>query len=105
MNDGEIIYHTGKQGPEKGEKINLTATVKSHITNKKGQNVTVVIRPRFKAIESMKVEEIERINESPEIEGGLYSSVVNRDVHHYAIMRLNRSEWILQRVAKTNPFL
>ena len=48
--EGEIIYHTGKQGPEKGEQINLTATVKAHITNKKGQNVTVVIRPRFKEV-------------------------------------------------------
>ena len=49
--DDAIIYHTGKQGPEKGEKINLTATVKQHITNKKGEKVTTVIRPRFKAVE------------------------------------------------------
>lgn len=45
-----IIYHTGKQGPEKGEKFNVTGTIKKHLVNKKGQKVTVIIRPRFKEI-------------------------------------------------------
>lgn len=49
---GRIIYHTGKEGPERGEKIKMTATVKDHITTKKGDNVTVVIRPRFYSVET-----------------------------------------------------
>lgn len=51
--NGNIIYHTGKQGPEKGEKFNVTGTVKKHLVNKKGQKVTVIIRPRFKMIEQI----------------------------------------------------
>ncbi len=56
--DGNVVYHTGKEGPEKGEKVVGAATVKKHLVNKKGQKVTVVIRPRFKLVENMKVEEI-----------------------------------------------
>ena len=51
--NGNIIYHTGKQGPEKGEKFNVTGTVKKQLVNKKGQKVTVIIRPRFKMIEQI----------------------------------------------------
>ena len=60
-NYGNVVYHTGKEGPEKGQKISGAATVKKHIISKKGDNVTIVIRPRFKLIDAgdeMKVEEI-----------------------------------------------
>lgn len=49
--DGNIVYHTGKEGPERGDKIVGTATVKKHLVSKKGDKVTVVIRPRFKLVE------------------------------------------------------
>lgn len=55
--DGNVIYHTGKQGPEKGDKVTGSATIKMHLVNKKGQKVTVVIRPRFKLVEPEEVTE------------------------------------------------
>lgn len=49
--DGNVVYHTGKEGPEKGEKVVGAATVKKHLVSKRGDKVTVVIRPRFKLVE------------------------------------------------------
>lgn len=49
--DGNVVYHTGKEGPEKGTKVIGKATVKKHLVSKKGDKVTVVIRPRFKLAE------------------------------------------------------
>jgi hypothetical protein len=47
--DGAVIYHTGKESPmEKGQKAIMTATVKKHLINKKGDRVTVVKIPKFK---------------------------------------------------------
>ncbi len=56
-NYGNVVYHTGKEGPEKGQKISGAATVKKHIISKKGDNVTIVIRPRFKLIDAEGVTE------------------------------------------------
>jgi len=49
--DGQSIVHVGKEGPEKGEKIRMAATVKDHFVSKKGDKQTKVIRPRFKVID------------------------------------------------------
>jgi len=49
---GNAIYYTGKEGPEVGTKVQATATVKKHIVSKKGDRVTIIMRPRFKAIET-----------------------------------------------------
>ena len=47
--NGNVIYHTGVPAPiEVGEKVNLTATVKKHIVNKKNERVTIVARPTIK---------------------------------------------------------
>ena len=49
VEDDAIIYHTGKESPlEKGQKAIMTATVKKHLINKKGDRVTVVKIPKFK---------------------------------------------------------
>jgi len=49
---GNVIYYTGKEGPEVGTKVQATATVKKHIVSKKGDRVTIIMRPRFKEIET-----------------------------------------------------
>ena len=49
--DGNILYYTGKEGPEVGAKVLATATVKKHLVSKKGDKVTVLFRPRFKLVE------------------------------------------------------
>ena len=49
--DGNVIYYTGKEGPEVGAKVLATATVKKHLVSKKGDKVTVLFRPRFKLVE------------------------------------------------------
>jgi hypothetical protein len=46
-----VIYYTGKEGPEVGTKVSATATVKKHLVSKKGDKVTVIMRPRFKLLE------------------------------------------------------
>ena len=46
-----VIYYTGKEGPEVGAKVLATATVKKHLVSKKGDKVTVLFRPRFKLVE------------------------------------------------------
>lgn len=56
-NYGNVVYHTGKQGPEKGTKVSGAATVKKHLISKKGDKVTIVIRPRFKLIDAEEVTE------------------------------------------------
>lgn len=48
--NGDFVYHTGKEGPEPGGKINVVGRVKKHLVNKQGDKVTVVSRPHFKAI-------------------------------------------------------
>lgn len=59
-NYGNVVYHTGKEGPEKGVKVSGTATVKKHLISKKGDKVTIVIRPRFKLVEPEAVKESSR---------------------------------------------
>lgn len=49
--DGAVIYHKGKESPlEKGQKAIMTATVKAHFINKKGDKVTDVKIPKFKDV-------------------------------------------------------
>jgi len=99
--NGNHIVHVGKEGPEKDGKVTGTATVKDHYVSKKGVKTTKLIRPRFKMID---VEEsLMQEDEAREIDGGVYRSVAGRDYVHYVIMRLNRKEYIMQRVAKSNP--
>lgn len=50
--EGNIIYYTGKELGSNGDKFTLVATVKKHLVSKKGDKVTVVMRPRFKKIEA-----------------------------------------------------
>ena len=100
--DGAIIYHTGKQGPEKGEKINLAATVKQHITNKKGELVTTVIRPRFKIVEDIvggpDTKRSERLMKYVDQNKASWSRQIARDTNKF---ELSKSEdWWLDHVSK-----
>ena len=49
---GRLIVHVGKPGPERGEKIRIVATVKDHYVSNKGDKQTRIIRPRFYAVET-----------------------------------------------------
>lgn len=49
---GRLIQHVGKEGPERGDKIKIVATVKDHFISKKGDKTTKIIRPRFYNVET-----------------------------------------------------
>jgi len=53
--DGNILYHNGREAPiEVGDTVNMAGTVSKHIVNKKGENVTTLTRPHFKKLETDK---------------------------------------------------
>lgn len=54
--EGNVIYYTGKQVGEIGDKVLAVGTVKKHLVSKKGDKVTVIMRPRFKSAETTETE-------------------------------------------------
>jgi len=96
-NYGNVVYHTGKEGPEKGQKVSGAATVKKHLISKKGDKVTIVIRPRFKLIDAEEVTE-----DTTSSNDGVYMRTDrNWGEQYYVLKQVGPKEWFIQHIYKS----